>query len=134
MTDRDGWAVVWSGQPITDHSLNHYMIHTVHVQVSTVPQSCGKSRILAYFPHSRIFGRTSRISGFISKQPKSLKIAIILPARIHFVRKSSAKTTMIASPSYYIFGIQKSLTIAIMFTVGTRRHFVRKSSAKMPIK
>ena len=35
--------------------------------VSTVPQSCGKSRILAYFPHSRIFARTSSISGSISK-------------------------------------------------------------------
>ena len=35
--------------------------------VSTIPQSCGKPRILTYFPHSRIFARTSRISGFISK-------------------------------------------------------------------
>ena len=30
--------------------------------MSTVLQSCGKSRILAYIPHSRIFAKTSRIS------------------------------------------------------------------------
>ena len=57
------------------------------------------SRILAYFPHSRIFARTSRISGFISKFKKSLKITIILAVRRHFVRKSSAKTLVITSPS-----------------------------------
>ena len=45
--------------------------------LSTVPQSCGKSRIVGFFPHSRIFATTSRISGVISKKQKSLKIAII---------------------------------------------------------
>ena len=39
---------------------------------------------------SRIFQRTSRISGFISKYQKSLKIALILAVRRHFVRKISA--------------------------------------------
>ena len=49
---------------------------------------------------SCIFARMSRISGFILKQQKSLKIAIILAVRRHFVAKSSAKTSMTASPSY----------------------------------
>ena len=49
------------------------------------------------FPH---FARTSRIFCFISKYQKSLKIAIIFTVRRHFVGKSSAKTAMIASPSY----------------------------------
>ena len=50
-------------------------------KVSTIPQSCGKSCISAYFPHSRIFLETSRIFGFILRNKKILKIGIILGAR-----------------------------------------------------
>ena len=61
------------------------------------------------------------MSGFILKYQKSLKIAIIVAVRGHFVRKSSTKTSMIASPSQVIFDSkrrQKSLKIATIFTVG----------------
>ena len=78
----------------------------VYAQISGL--SCTKHRCQqsrnrvgnpAFWLLSRIFARTSRISGFISKQQKSVKIAIILGARRHLVRKSSAKTSVIASPS-----------------------------------
>ena len=56
---------------------------------------------------------------FISKYKKSLKIAIMFTIRRHFVGNSSAKTAMIASPSYLIvIFIQKSLKNAMIFTVG----------------
>ena len=41
--------------------------------MSTIPQSCGKSRILTSFPHSRIFARTSHIFGWISRGKNYLK-------------------------------------------------------------
>ena len=38
--------------------------------MSTIPQSCGKFRILSSFPHSSIFAKTSRICCFISQKIK----------------------------------------------------------------
>ena len=96
--------------------------------MSTVPQLCGKFRILAYFPH---FCQNVPHFWLISKQQKSLKNAKkICCTERHFVRKSSAKSTMIAPTSFLIvIFIQKSLKNAKKICC-TERHFVRKSSAK----
>ena len=72
--------------------------------------SGNRAGISEFWIISRIFARTSRISGFISKSKKMLKMAIISSVTVsgncteHFVRKSSAKTSMVA---------QCSVTLAI---------------------
>ena len=90
----------------------HTQIIVEVTYVSTVPQSCGKSHMLAYLPHSRIFARTSRISGFISKHQKSMKIATETFCSKKLYENVNDSVT---------FGSkirQKTLKIAIIFTVG----------------
>ena len=65
-----------------------------------------RSAIVREIPH---FGLIPAFTHFFQNVPhfcfffevkKSLKIAIVLAVRSYFVRKSSAKTSVIASPSY----------------------------------
>ena len=49
--------------------------------MSTIPQSCGKSRKFGSFPHSRIFSKTSRIFRFFWGRKKSPKFTIIFAAK-----------------------------------------------------
>ena len=71
--------------------------HHSHLGVNRPANRAGNP---AFGLTSCIFARTSSISGFISKLQKSLKIATILAVRRHFVRKSSEKTSLLASHSY----------------------------------
>ena len=93
------------------------MIYTIGVNRPAIVREIPHFGLFPAFQH---FSRTSRISGFISKLQKSLEIAIIFAVRRHFVRKSSAKTAMIASPAMlFLLKIrQQSLNIAIIVTVG----------------
>ena len=86
------------------HVLLYYTINTkekiLHLITKNVitkaSHKCEPSRNRAGNPAfwliSRIIARTSRITGFISKIKKSLKIAIIVPVRRHFVRIHCTET------------------------------------------
>ena len=83
----------------TDQEIfTHHRLFIVSHRCQPSRKHAGNSAFWLIF---RIFARTSRISGFISKQRKPLqKIKILLAVWTHFVRNCSAKTSLIASPSY----------------------------------